>query len=267
MVVVRGDLDNLQSNIDFFLSITSNNASYDSKTLRDRFFSMFKQEDLQREDNFLMYRERVSDDYAIKEDVEPLLVGEEEEFCLGSFSFADDVVEEYPDDTEVYISDTNGIEFEKTNLEIEEDDEFVSYSSLENENINLEDEKNYSYNEKNNLEKEIINLENENDDYEDDDFIEQPFSEDENINLKNENYFTGSSNEVEEYEEDFGWGSYSDEESYIEDSSIDTNAFSNIDFGSFSEDIEDEEDEEFSGWGNYDNDISDNENIEDNLNS
>ncbi len=254
MVVVRGDLDNLQSNIDFFLSITSSNVAYDSKTLRDRFFSMFQQEDLQREENFLMYREKVSDDYAIVEDAEPLLVGEEEEYFTGSFSFAEDIEEDYPDDEEVYISNTSTLEFENLNLENENDGEFISYSSLENENINLENEKNDLYYEENNLELEKNNLETENSEYDDDDFIEQSYLEDENINLEEESYSTSDYNEdFDEYEgeeESFGWGDYSNEgyvEDEIEDDSY-VDAFSKVDINSSSSN---EEEEEPISWGNY----------------
>ena len=245
MVVVRGSLDNLQSDIDFFLSITSKDIEQDSKSLRDRFFEMFKQEDLQRKENFLLYQERVSDDYAIVDNAEPLLVGEEVEYSFGDYSFAE-VEEEYPDDSEVYTSDSSPLEMENINLEIEDDYESISYSSLDIEKNNLEEEKDELLIEETNLDIEKNNLEEENYDLDDDEFINQSYSEIENINLETENNISFSENfEEEEYkEEPLQWGNYE------EDEEVEENPFSNIDFSSFGNVKEVEEEETFS-WGNY----------------
>lgn len=86
MVEVVGNIDNLQSAIDFYLNITSVDGVYDSPYTRDRFFAMFEKEDSYRKENFLVYQELITEDYRIAEDAEPELEGEE---CLfdGSISY------------------------------------------------------------------------------------------------------------------------------------------------------------------------------------
>lgn len=246
MVVINGSLENLQSSLDFYLDITSKNTIADSKEMKDRFFTMFKNEDSYRDENFLMFQERVSDDYDIVENPTPTLVGDEEVYSYGCCSFAEDVVEEeeYPSDTEVYVED-------------ESDDEFVEYdcdsSYLENEKIGdysssteLEDEKNIVDNEisyfdeeddelvieKNNLEEENVYLE-------DDEFVDYGGLEEENINLENESNTSSSYEESDEVEdEEFGWGNYDEDDIVEEDKEEEIPSV----WGSFDE--EDEEEEE-----------------------
>ncbi|MGV3076475.1 hypothetical protein ACEE21_15475 [Clostridium baratii] len=265
MVVINGSLDNLQSSLDFYLGITSKNTIADSKEMRDRFFTMFKNEDSYRDENFLMFQERVSDDYDIVENPTPTLVGDEEVYSYGCCSFADDIEEEeYPSDEEVYVED-------------EYEDEFVEYdcdsSYLENEKIEnnsygteLEAEKNkidteiiYSEYEDTFSETEKNDSENENIDLEDDEFIDYTSSEEENINLENENNTSSSYEESNEFEEeennDFGWGIYDEdieEEEYIEEEEEIPSVWGNFDeeeVEEFEDESVDEEVDEFSSWG------------------
>ena len=145
MVVISGNLDNLQSSLDFFLSITSKTLVSDSKEMRDRFFDMFKKEDLYRKENFLLPQEKVSNDYEIIENAEPVLVGEEESYHFGSYSFADrgstqedsEVTvgdeEEYPSDEEVYSNEVT----------IEDEEEYPSYEEVYYDEVTVESEEDY----------------------------------------------------------------------------------------------------------------------------
>ena len=145
MVVISGNLDNLQSSLDFFLSITSKTLVSDSKEMRDRFFDMFKKEDLYRKENFLLPQEKVSNDYEIIENTEPVLVGEEESYHFGSYSFADrgstqedgEVTvggeEEYPSDEEVYSNEVT----------IEDEEEYPSYEEVYYDEVTVESEEEY----------------------------------------------------------------------------------------------------------------------------
>lgn len=225
MVGIRGDLDSLQTSIDFYLSITSKDAVLDSRTMRDRFFKMFQDEDKYREENFLVYQEKVSDDYKVNHDVEPILMGEEAVFEEGVCYFEEEVdygeeveevgnIEAEEDDfvSEVYeeVEDnfanwgsSNGEETDDT--EEEEEDDFVNWGSEE------EDE----------VAEEVESYEGAEED-EEDDFV--------NWGNESEDDFENWGNEDVEEDEDAysGWGS--DEEVAEED-------------------INSEEDEVFSSWG------------------
>ena len=145
MVVISGNLDNLQSSLDFFLSITSKTLVSDSKEMRDRFFDMFKKEDLYRKENFLLPQEKVSNDYEIIKNAEPVLVGEEESYHFGSYSFANGVStqedsevtvgdeEEYPSDEEVYSNEVT----------IEDEEEYPSYEEVYYDEVTVESEEDY----------------------------------------------------------------------------------------------------------------------------
>lgn len=179
MVIVNGSLDNLQSSIDFYLKIVSSDLDYDDKAMRKKFFDIFKKEDLCREENFLVYSEKVSDNYEICNNANPVLVGDEQEFTFGEFSFADcsEDDEEYPDDSEVYKdtsfldTEKNNLEIEKRSLDIEKNNLEIEYSILDIEKNNLENEKNYLEVEKINLDIKKNNLETENIDSDEDEFI------------------------------------------------------------------------------------------------
>lgn len=267
MVVINGSLDNLQSSLDFFLSITSKNTIADSKEMKDRFFTMFKNEDSYRDENFLMFQERVSDDYDIVENPTPSLVGEEEVYSCGSCSFADDVIkeEEYPNDSEVYTEDDYEDEF----IEYDCDGAYLenektldcSYSNeLDNEKIELDNEIDYSYNEEIISDMEKNELENENIELDDDEFVDYSYSEEENVNLETESDNSYVSEDLDEFEEeDFGWGDYDEEEEVIEE------VVEEVGWGSYDEEEEVEEvaeeipsvwdsdedaEDEFPSWGN-----------------
>lgn len=280
-MIIKGSLDNLQSSLDFYLSITSKNLIVDLKEMKKRFFEIFKEEDSYRKENFLMFQERVSDDYAIAKDVEPVLVGEEECFAFGNFSFAEEggTENDYPSDSEVYISSEEG-------YEDDEEDEFISYGTdsddlenenssfhsysssleienteLDNENMFFEEENCYSEkenisleNETSSLEIERNNLEIESEELDDDDFIDYSSSENENASLETEKtnpfseidegiFYDSEISEIEEDEEEFSWGSY-DESEYSEDEVTE----------------ETQDDEEGFGWGSFDDyEYTDNE--------
>ena len=184
MVVINGSLDNLQSSLDFFLNITSKNIVADSKEMRDRFFSIFKEEDSYREENFLMFQERASDDYDIVENPSPLLVGEEEVYSFGCCSFAEEsfVNEDYPDDGEVYIED-DFVEqdYDSSYSENEKVGEYTYSHQLENEKNEIDTEIEYFDEEENSLDIEKNDLEVENIELDDDEFIDYSYSEKENI--------------------------------------------------------------------------------------
>lgn len=267
-MIIKGSLDNLQSSLDFYLSITSKNLIVDLKEMKKRFFEIFKEEDSYRKENFLMFQERVSDDYAIANDVEPLLVGEEECYSFGNFSFAEEGVSEniendYPSDSEVYRNiegygddeDDDFVSYGSSDLE-NENSSFYSYSdSLENENIKLDNENNYFEEENNSLEEENIVLQNEtnsveiekseleteSEDLDDDDFIDYSSSENESTSLETEKIFSvpkidestyGDFEFNEKEEDEFSWGSYEDTE--------------------YSDEVqEDEKDDSGFEWGSY----------------
>lgn len=283
-MIIKGSLDNLQSSLDFYLSITSKNLIVDLKEMKKRFFEIFKEEDSYRKENFLMFQERVSDDYAIAKDVEPVLVGEEECFAFGNFSFAEegtfeDIENNYPSDSEVYISNEGYVE--------DDDDEFISYgsnsndlenenssfysysSNLETENIKSENKSNYLEEENNYLEEENTLLENEtnsveierseleteSEDLDDDDFIDYSSSENKSINLETEKITSTSkiyegtfydSEFKEEEEEEFSWGSYENSE-YLDNE---------VKEGTSQDSVENIEEKTIidskSSWGNFD---------------
>lgn len=281
MVVINGSLDNLQSSLDFFLSITSKNLISDSKEMRGRFFEIFKNEDSYREENFLMFQEKVSDDYEITENAEPILVGDEESYSFGSFSFADDGVgdEEYPSDDEVYVKEegySDGgswededefisygnseneetcLEEEKSSVEIEKNSDYSYYSSFENEKNSLDNEKStleteniVSDNEITTLENENNDLDNENYELEDDEFIDYSSSEEENTYLENEKVNPFSSIDISDF------GSSDEIEEEYEEKVLPLDAFSSVDVGGFSSEdssTEESSEDEFN-WGNYD---------------
>ena len=281
MVVINGSLDNLQSSLDFFLSITSKNLISDSKEMRDRFFEIFKNEDSYREENFLMFQEKVSDDYEITENAEPILVGDEESYSFGSFSFADDGVgeEEYPSDDEVYVKEegySDGgswededefisygnseneetcLEEEKSSVEIKKNSDYSYYSSFENEKNSLDNEKStleteniVSDNEITTLENENNDLDNENYELEDDEFIDYSSSEEENTYLENEKVNPFSSIDISDF------GSSDEIEEEYEEEVLPLDAFSSVDVGGFSSEdssTEESSENEFN-WGNYD---------------
>lgn len=281
MVVINGSLDNLQSSLDFFLSITSKNLISDSKEMRGRFFEIFKNEDSFREENFLMFQEKVSDDYEITENAEPILVGDEESYSFGSFSFADDGVgeEEYPSDDEVYVKEegySDGgswededefisygnseneetcLEEEKSSVEIEKNSDYSYYSSFENEKNSLDNEKStleteniVSDNEITTLENENNDLDNENYELEDDEFIDYSSSEEENTYLENEKVNPFSSIDISDF------GSSDEIEEEYEEEVLPLDAFSSVDVGGFSSEdssTEESSEDEFN-WGNYD---------------
>lgn len=215
MVIVNGSLDNLQSSIDFYLKIVSSDLDYDDKAMRKKFFDIFKKEDLCREENFLVYSEKVSDDYEICNNANPVLVGDEKEFTYGEFSFADcsEDDEEYPDDSEVY-KDTSFLDIEKSNLEIEKKSLDTEKNNLEIEYSILDIEKNDLENEKNNLEEEKINLE-----------IEKNNSETKNIELDEDEFIS--------------YGNEDTSDDNFDEDDEDSGAFSNVDFTRFASRKED----------------------------
>lgn len=93
MVEVKGNIDNLQSSIDFYLNITSKDGVEDSRFMRDRFFEIFKREDSYRKENFLEYQDVISDNYEIDLNAEPELFGEEEVYDFDTSYFAKKVEE------------------------------------------------------------------------------------------------------------------------------------------------------------------------------
>lgn len=80
MISVVGERNDVQPSIDFYMGITSVNCSTDSASLRRKFFSMFEEEDKDREENFLSYQEEITDDYKIKYTKKLILLDNEEIF-------------------------------------------------------------------------------------------------------------------------------------------------------------------------------------------
>lgn len=86
MVVVNGDIENVQSSLDFYLKITSCDSDLSDESLQKKFFAIFDKEDNERSENFLQYQEEVLDDYDI-DYTEDLVLMEGEELFDGSFNF------------------------------------------------------------------------------------------------------------------------------------------------------------------------------------
>lgn len=132
LVVVKGGIDSLQPSIDFYIGIVGKGLS-SPKEIRNKYFEVFKKEDSLRKENFLQYKEIISNDYLVSYDEEPLLVDGEEEYIAGSNFFAN---EEYPEDEEVYSADVWGNIVDSSyseNSEDEDEDEFItnSYEEIE----------------------------------------------------------------------------------------------------------------------------------------
>lgn len=132
LVVVKGDIESLQPSIDFYLGVVGKGSS-PPKEIRDKYFEVFKKEDSLRKENFLQYKEIISDDYLVSYDEEPLLVDSEEEYVVGGNFFSD---EEYPEDEEVYSNDVRSNIIDDTQIEgtqEEDEDEFIvnSYEEVE----------------------------------------------------------------------------------------------------------------------------------------
>lgn len=216
MVEVKGDLSNLQLSVDFYLRVISKDSVADSKTMRDRFFSMFKEEDSFRDDNYIAHQERILNDYIIDTDVEPELFGEESVFDSNVNYFG--------------ASDSSSLEKESSKLEIEKPNYMLFENTLENENT-------YSENE-------------------DNDFITQNYNDEEVSEEDDDFINWGSDEVIDEDEEYSSWSNMDDEEviedETLEDNSYDE--FSS--WGSSDEEdekiAEENSYDEFSYWGNDD---------------
>ena len=206
MVEIKGNLDGLQSSIDFYLSIVSMEDVPSTKTLRNHFFNIFQSEDKYRNENFMMYQEDINSNYEIDFNSEPELDGEELDFYSCGFL------------------EWSSLENERTDLEFESGVSVVNISDLENEKNNLEVENTYS---ENNYESLAVwnalgipNMRGSN------------VSEDE----ESDDEFVYGDDEEESVDGEFSWGSYdedSDEEESVDESTEDT-SFGN--WGSFVED-------------------------------
>lgn len=243
MVEVFGNVDNLQSCIDFYLNITSKDAVLDSRYMRDRFFAEFDREDSLREENFLVFPE-ISSDYEIDYSVEPVLSGEEcvfdgntsyfspkveEVVSFGTWEVSKEVIEIEDRPNEDFSSGLQGDE-----EEFNDDDVFSFWGSSEEADeceeaseVNVEEDKS----------------ENDWADYSEEDdsdtgFVWGDYSEDESNDLESD------VEEVEVQEEAFVWGDYS-EVSDIEDNTDEKD----------SEEVEEEflwgESEDKDFWGSF----------------
>lgn len=179
MVTINGNISDLQSSIDFYLNITSNEGLEDSKYVRSRFFEIFKREESYRKESFLLYPDEVASNYLINKSSEPVLEGNESLYD-SSVSYFSSSIGEYPNDVDV----------------------FKSSEELEDENITLENQNTTNNSSTSNLEEEKNDLDYNQEYCDDDGFI---------------NYGGDDGDDIEdssEYEEDFygGWGSSDDEE-------------------------------------------------------
>lgn len=211
-MIVGGSLENLQSSLDFYLSITSKSVITSPKDMRDRFFSIFGEEDSSREDNFLLYHSE-DDEYDIVENANPVLVGDEVEFVGGMYSFSC-VEESCPFEEEVFVDDTYKLENEKSkfssfshSLEEEENEIEDEFIVSEIEFADLEIEEAYSDIEEYVVDTEKSDLENENIELDDDEFIDYSSSETEKNDLENEII-------EEEIMEDNSWSDLDEEEPF-----------------------------------------------------
>lgn len=209
-MVLNGNIDNIQSSLDFYLSITSKNL-VDSKYTKDRFFSIFENEDAYRDENFLLFQEKVSEDSSILYNSEPILVGEEECFVFGKYSFAKyNNEDDYPNDTEVYISNNSELEMEKNNLDKDFYNSDNDSSSLDIEEDDLDDEFiNYT---NDTLDDEFIDYSSDNEEESED--CNTFSSVDTNSFYSNDDYVKNNQ-EDNEYKD--SWGNYSEEYSEEDD--------------------------------------------------
>lgn len=274
-MLVNGSLDSLQMNIDFYLGIISKDFNSDTKVMRDRFFKIFKDEDNYREENFLVFQEKITDNYRVDFSSEPELFGDEEVYDFGACSFESDT----NFDSNYLDTELDNLENEKKNLEEENDSSSFSSSFLETENNYLDNEEDefvssdyddfVDYgsldNEEEVLETETYSLDeeeslDENVDLEDDEFIEVNWVED--TSLDDDEFIESnwaeddsSDEDIEDNESEQDWGTSSfyedvsvndnenEEDIYIEDA--DTNS-ENLEIFSDSDDFLDEESEEYT---------------------
>lgn len=138
MVEVCGNIENVQSSVDFYLNITSKEEVLDSRFMRDRFFEIFRKEESYRKDNFLVYQEVISDNYRIDRSVEPELVDGEIEYdgSCSYFSSSDMADDSYPDDKDVIA---NNLEIERLNSDNEIKSSYPEDMKSENESIDEDD--------------------------------------------------------------------------------------------------------------------------------
>ena len=146
MVEVVGNIDNLQLDIDSYLSFIARDGVKDYTTTRDEYFAVFDREYSYREENFLEFREVISDNYIINTDVEPELVGEEcifeegfsyftsvedeGELLVGDECVFDENVSYFSNSVEEVYEDLGGDdEFVEYSSSDDDDDEFIDYSS------------------------------------------------------------------------------------------------------------------------------------------
>lgn len=189
MVVVNGNIDSVQSSVDFYLRVTSKEEVLDSRIMRDKFFALFDKEDSYRKDSFLVFQESVSSSsYTLTDNPHPILVGEElvynesEEVIWGS------------------------LDIKNNNLEIENSIDVSSPDKLEEEKTSLETEKGFSWGNRSHFP------------ISDDDFISQDFEEveyDEVDSLDNESESDWVDEEdryFSEDEEDGGWENWGSDE-------------------------------------------------------
>lgn len=121
MVVVRGNLDDFQSSVDFYINIINSGYSPNSKILQKHFFDMFEREDALRTESYLS-QEVCSYSYDSSSS-DTVLEGDEEEFVFGGDClFANQSSNEYPDDSEVFVSDESNSSSISGDEEIEEVD-------------------------------------------------------------------------------------------------------------------------------------------------
>lgn len=142
MVVVNGNIGELQSDIDFYLSVISMDEVSDSNTIRNHFFKIFKNEDNYRSENLLAFQERVSDDYEINLDSEPELLDDEIDIndctdLVWGYSLKANTLDN--ENTESH-NDVDILENEKTNLEFENNVEHSDMNSLDNEDYEFVEE-------------------------------------------------------------------------------------------------------------------------------
>ena len=230
MVVVKGNIDSVQTSLDFFIKVNYTDLDYSSKELRDKFFAMFKEDDLSRSDDFLVFKDIVKEDYVVNTSATPELVGEEVDFS------------------------------ECTNLVWGND------YSLDEEDASLEKEKNYLDTEKESsiLSRSILEIEKNDDSIDEDDFIDYSDGEEDIENWgesKEEEDFGNWSESVEDEDDfiDYGVEDSQDEEegsfdSWSSDDSQDEDTDEFIDYGyeevdsNSSDDFENDEQNTYN-WG------------------
>lgn len=244
MVEVQGNLDNLQSNIDFYLRIISKDSDLDSKIMKNKFFDMFDEEDKYRKENFLVYQERVTDDYKIAENSSPDLVGEECEFDTEVNYFKteenESEVEEVYDSSVNYFNTEKKVESEAEDevadevvKEVAEDDDFISGNYEEKADEAVDDSE------------------------EDDDFITENYEEIEDYPEESEKESNSDfkvQDKVEE-DDDFVTENYEEKDGGVDEYEDIGNAWGNWDSeeevnGDENASEPEEEYEDYSNWGN-----------------